>query len=83
MERKRAKPAMVAGDNELMENGELLSKKRKSSLQGDEGNIALLLFLYTLQGIPLGLSAAVPMILQNRGVSYKEQVRIVFLTICF
>ena len=39
------------------------------------GSISLLLFLYVLQGIPLGLSASIPMILQNRGVSYKEQVR--------
>lgn len=45
------------------------------NLKGDRANIALLLFLYTLQGIPLGLAAAIPMILQNRGVSYKQQVR--------
>lgn len=41
---------------------------------GDGKNITLLFLLYTLQGIPLGLSAAIPMILQNRGVSYKQQV---------
>ena len=45
-----------------------------STLYGDRGNIALLFFLYLLQGIPLGLSAAVPMLLQNRKVSYKQQV---------
>uniref|UniRef100_A0A6A7G8I2 Acetyl-coenzyme A transporter 1-like n=2 Tax=Hirondellea gigas TaxID=1518452 RepID=A0A6A7G8I2_9CRUS len=37
------------------------------------GNICLLLLLYVLQGIPLGLSASIPMILQNRNISYKEQ----------
>lgn len=47
---------------------------KKSSLHGDWNNIILLFFLYTLQGIPLGLAGAIPMILQNRGVSYKQQV---------
>lgn len=47
----------------------------RSYVTGDGWNIALLLFLYLLQGIPLGLSAAIPIILQNRKVSYKDQVR--------
>ncbi|KAA0202725.1 hypothetical protein HAZT_HAZT003687 [Hyalella azteca] len=41
--------------------------------KSEAGNICLLLFLYILQGIPLGLSASIPMILQNRNISYKEQ----------
>lgn len=45
-----------------------------SYVSGDGWNIALLLFLYLLQGIPLGLSAAIPIILQNKKVSYKDQV---------
>lgn len=49
-----------------------------SDLRGDRGNIAILFFLYLLQGIPLGLTAAIPMLLQNRGASYKQQVRSVF-----
>lgn len=51
------------------------SKEHHSSpnLKGDYGSIAVLVFLYILQGIPLGLSGAIPMILQNRGVSYSEQ----------
>lgn len=57
-----------------MENGDHIEHHGRSNLKGDRGNIALLFFLYTLQGIPLGLSAAIPMILQNRGVSYKQQV---------
>lgn len=44
-----------------------------SNLRGDYGNVAILLFLYILQGIPLGISSAVRILLQNRGVSYKEQ----------
>ena len=37
-------------------------------VQGDISNIAVLLFLYVLQGIPLGLAAAIPLILSNRNV---------------
>jgi hypothetical protein len=40
---------------------------------GEGKNIALLFFLYLLQGIPLGLIASIPLMLQNRHVSYKEQ----------
>lgn len=47
-----------------------------TNIKGDECNIAILLVLYLLQGIPLGLAAAIPMILQSRGVSFKQQVRL-------
>ena len=33
------------------------------SIKGDETNILVLLFLYILQGIPLGLAAAIPLII--------------------
>lgn len=49
------------------------------SVKGDEWNIAILFFLYVLQGIPLGLSAAIPMYLQNRGVSYRQQAEFSFV----
>lgn len=42
-------------------------------IRGDRANFAILLFLYFLQGIPLGLTSAIPMLLQNRGASYKQQ----------
>lgn len=45
----------------------------RTGLRGDYCNICLLLLLYVLQGIPLGLAAAVPMMLQNRGVTYAAQ----------
>lgn len=60
---------------ELIENGDI-SESGPSNIKGDEVNIAVLLFLYTLQGIPLGLAAAVPMLLQNRGITYTQQVSI-------
>lgn len=46
----------------------------RSDVRGDEKNIAILLFLYLLQGIPLGLCGSIPMLLQNRDVSYRQQV---------
>lgn len=44
-------------------------------LRGDRGSIALLLILYMLQSVPLGLSAAIPMMLQKRGASYQTQAK--------
>lgn len=42
-------------------------------LKNDKINILILLFLYVLQGIPLGLGGSIPMILQSRNISYKDQ----------
>lgn len=53
-------------------------KVDKPDIRGDRQNIAILLFLYILQGIPIGLIAAVPMLLQNRGASYKQQAEFSF-----
>lgn len=50
----------------------------KSGIAGDEKSILVLLFLYILQGIPLGLAAAIPLILTNRNVSYKQQAEFSF-----
>lgn len=52
----------------------------KTDIRGDRANIAILFFLYLLQGIPLGLTAAIPMLLQNRGASYKQQAEFSFAT---
>ncbi|XP_078695620.1 acetyl-coenzyme A transporter 1-like [Branchiostoma floridae x Branchiostoma belcheri] len=50
-----------------------MDESSKPDLKGDRHNIALLLFLYILQGIPLGLAGSVPMLLQSRQVSYHQQ----------
>ncbi|XP_076388692.1 acetyl-coenzyme A transporter 1 isoform X2 [Megachile rotundata] len=50
-----------------------------SDLRGDEKNLAILLFLYLLQGIPLGLCSSIPMLLQNRDVSYRQQAEFSFV----
>lgn len=56
------------------------TKETLSNLKGDYCNIAFLLLLYVLQGVPIGLSSAVPLLLQNRKVSYSEQALFSFVT---
>lgn len=41
--------------------------------KNDWGNIGFLLFIYLLQGIPLGLAHSLPFILSSRKVSYADQ----------
>jgi PAT family acetyl-CoA transporter-like MFS transporter 1 len=49
----------------------------KPDLKGDWLNFFLLILLYTMQGMPLGLSSAVPILLQsNKNVTYRDQVNI-------
>ncbi|CAH0382597.1 unnamed protein product [Bemisia tabaci] len=52
--------------------------KITSNTKGDRMNIAVLFSLYLLQGIPLGLCAAIPMLLQNKKVSYRQQAQFSF-----
>lgn len=48
----------------------------KANSKGDKRNIFVLLVLYTLQGVPLGLSLAIPIIIQNmHKSSFKEQAK--------
>merc|ERR1712098_787210 len=55
-------------DGEKLEDddAEVPKVSEKSGIKGDEKSILVLLFLYVLQGIPLGLAAAIPLILTNR-----------------
>lgn len=46
----------------------------KSNAKRDKNNIFLLLILYTLQGLPLGFSLAIPILMQNMHVSFSKQV---------
>lgn len=43
------------------------------TIKKDLGNIVFLIFLYFLQGIPLGLTGSLPFILGSRNVSYADQ----------
>ncbi|XP_050521728.1 acetyl-coenzyme A transporter 1-like isoform X2 [Daktulosphaira vitifoliae] len=54
--------------------------KIKQSIVGDRCNITILMFLYTLQGVPLGLSAAIPIMMQKKHITYKEQAEFSFST---
>ncbi|XP_045448041.1 acetyl-coenzyme A transporter 1 [Melitaea cinxia] len=66
-------------NEQLVENGDTAPISGQSNIKGDEINIAVLLFLYTLQGIPLGLAGAVPMLLQNKGITYTQQAEFSFV----
>lgn len=55
----------------MKENNE--NEEEKANLKGDYRNMALLLGLYFLQGTISGITTAIPILLQNRGVSYKQQ----------
>lgn len=69
-------------------SNEGVSRERKDSyssmepcnLDGDYLNLCLLVFLYVLQGIPLGLSGSIPLILQQRKASYAQQAVFSFVT---
>lgn len=39
----------------------------------DVGSAAILLFLYTLQGVPMGLAGSIPLLLQSQGATYTDQ----------
>ncbi|XP_045580785.1 acetyl-coenzyme A transporter 1 isoform X1 [Salmo salar] len=56
--------------NDAEDNGH---PRVQPGIRGELGNISLLLFLYVLQGIPLGLAGSIPLILQSKNVSYKDQ----------
>lgn len=63
-------------DNEDDDKELIDPKSKKTSQQNvkkDLNNIALLMFLYFLQGIPLGLTGSLPYILSSRKVSYADQ----------
>jgi hypothetical protein len=47
--------------------------KSKPNVRKDLHNIAFLMFLYLLQGVPLGLTGSLPFILGARNVSYTDQ----------
>jgi PAT family acetyl-CoA transporter-like MFS transporter 1 len=49
-------------------------------LKKDRNNIATLLLLYILQGIPIGLAASVPMVLQAKMIGYRQQAMFSLVT---
>ncbi|KAK5978534.1 hypothetical protein GCK32_006219 [Trichostrongylus colubriformis] len=63
---------LIHKDISVDSSGSWFSRTRES-LRGDISSICLLLFLYLLQGVPLGLIAAIPLLLQSKHVSYGQQ----------
>jgi len=58
----------------IQDNSKLVEKSNNlPRITREKRNIALLVFLYVLQGIPLGLAGAMPMLLQTKKVAYKDQ----------
>ncbi|XP_037049950.1 acetyl-coenzyme A transporter 1-like [Bradysia coprophila] len=62
-------------DNDSDIDDDNADQEEKPNLQGDRWNVALLTFLYFLQGIVSGLSAAMPLLLQNYGATYSQQAQ--------
>jgi len=56
------------------------SKDGHAGLRGDRLSVALLMLLYVMQGIPLGIAASIPYLLQSRHISYKEQAVFSFVS---
>ncbi|CAF2526520.1 unnamed protein product [Rotaria sp. Silwood2] len=54
------------------------SMPKQSDWRKDKCNISLLLFLYLLQGIPLGMAASIPLIIQTYGTSWSQQATFSF-----
>ena len=75
---KQRSKNMQNGKGHKSEPDEEKDKRNQPLLSADYGNIAVLVFLYVLQGIPLGISHAIPLVLSNNGVSYKEQAEFSF-----
>lgn len=70
----RSKNSLMHSDQKYYgRSGSPGKKDYSQSLRQDYSSIFILLILYILQGIPLGLSGSIPLILQNYGVSYSEQ----------
>lgn len=68
--------SQILNENEVTQSNvdlEDTSQKPKTNAKKDLKNITLILFLYILQGIPLGLLVGLPLILSSRKVSYADQ----------
>ncbi|XP_058586279.1 acetyl-coenzyme A transporter 1 isoform X3 [Neofelis nebulosa] len=70
-------PELVGGEGDkealLRDTGTGDFSKPPRSCRAELSSILLLLFLYVLQGIPLGLAGSIPLILQSKNVSYTDQ----------
>jgi len=75
MEMNSSGPGVAADDHDDDDDDR---KKKAAPAAGGGGvgledrmSMAILLLLYTLQGIPMGLSGSIPLIMKERGVTYE------------
>ena len=76
----RSKTQEISIDGRVSNMEESGEKREEPNWWIDKWNILILLFLYILQGIPMGLSASIPMVLQSRHVGYKQQAMFSFVS---
>jgi PAT family acetyl-CoA transporter-like MFS transporter 1 len=65
-------------DDENSDDEVHLTKDASRHLKKDFKNVMFLVFLYLLQGIPLGLTSSLPLLLSSRKVSYSDQGKFSF-----
>uniref|UniRef100_A0A671M863 Acetyl-coenzyme A transporter 1 n=1 Tax=Sinocyclocheilus anshuiensis TaxID=1608454 RepID=A0A671M863_9TELE len=78
---RKSKLEVEDDEEALLPNSDRADGQTKAShgIKGELANVALLLFLYVLQGIPLGLAGSIPLIMQSKNVSYKDQAYFSFV----
>ena len=69
------KQALIENDSTA---ATMMSQSKSSEWQKDKFSISLLLFLYLLQGVPLGMAASIPLIIQTYGVTWSQQATFSF-----
>jgi PAT family acetyl-CoA transporter-like MFS transporter 1 len=64
-----------------LDNMEMTTEdEEKKEPKSDRWNLAILLLLYMLQGIPLGLAGSMPMVLQAKRIGYRQQAVFSFVS---
>ena len=78
--RKTGKPGLPRESVSEEANHLVMDEKGNTSWWAtDRSSVLLLLFLYLLQGIPLGLAGSIPMLLATKGVDYHQQALFSFV----
>ena len=78
MKEKPEEIEMSSNETETTKKKERRKPGVFEELKGDRLHVCILFFLYILQGIPLGLIEAIPLVLSNRNIPYKEQAKFSF-----
>ena len=69
----RTKKRMGHSSSSNLESQSTSLSNKKSVVVRDGANYAILIALYTLQGIPMGLSASIPFLIQSKKGGYNAQ----------